>query len=870
MDIATLLNNTLSADNTTRENATAQLTSAAVENFPAYMHMLAAELANNNASSFVRNAAGLAFKNSLTGRSSDVNADLSSRWRSLDPSQKSTIKTLCLSALATEDRRAASVAAQAVAAIAAVELPAGEWPELIGQLLEFVQSESVGLRISTLQCVGYICEVIDPAILATRSNEILTAVVQGARKEETSAEVQGAAIQALYNSLEFIRDNFEREGERNYIMQVVCEATQSPSIPVQVGAFECLVRIMHLYYDKMALYMERALFGLTVLGMQNPEEKVALQAVEFWATVCDEEQELALEAAEAAEYGDKPDMESKHFAKTALPEILPVMLQLLLKQDEDADDDEWNISMAAGACIGLLAGVVSDTIVQPVIPFIEANIRAEDWHQREAAVMAFGAILDGPDADKLTPLVQQALPTLIGMMQDPHPAVKDTVAWTLGRITELMVEAIQPNVHLQGLIQALIAGLNDAGHGRIASNAAWAVKNLAQQIGGDLGYSQPTGMNSDAESSMLSPYYNPLMETLMNVTNRSTNEGNARTAAYEALSDLALYSANDTIQLVSRVGEEMLSRMEKLIGMQNQLLGMDDRASWNELQSNCCSVVGSVVRKLGPQVQPLADRIMTVSLQLLATSAKEAAVAEDAFMPIGHLVNALGGAFEKYIPHLMEYIYPALAVLDEFQVFTTAVGLTGDLARAVGKAFGPYAQTILQALLAALASPILHRTAKPTVVAAFGDIGMALETDFTPYLEHVMSMLSQAGAIQVDASQDMAMSDFIWSMRESIADAFVGIVNGYARDPSPLAPYVGGLIGFIQKYTADEDATDNFVRSGMNLLGDLATSFKNTPSKELFQTEGVLQTIQQARAQGRTKNTLTAVKYAKASIKALV
>lgn len=77
-------------------------------------------------------------------------------------------------------------------------------------------------------------------------------------------DVQAAAIQALYNSLEFIRDNFEREGERNYIMQVVCEATQSPSIPVQVGAFECLVKIMQLYYDKMKLYMERALFGVSL------------------------------------------------------------------------------------------------------------------------------------------------------------------------------------------------------------------------------------------------------------------------------------------------------------------------------------------------------------------------------------------------------------------------------------------------------------------------------------------------------------------------------------------------------------------------------------------------------------------------------
>ena len=45
-------------------------------------------------------------------------------------------------------------------------------------------------------------------------------------------------------------------------MQVVCEATQNANTPVQIGAFECLVKIMSLYYDKMAFYMERALFGV--------------------------------------------------------------------------------------------------------------------------------------------------------------------------------------------------------------------------------------------------------------------------------------------------------------------------------------------------------------------------------------------------------------------------------------------------------------------------------------------------------------------------------------------------------------------------------------------------------------------------------
>jgi importin subunit beta-1 len=37
---------------------------------------------------------------------------------------------------------------------------------------------------------------------------------------------------------------------------------------------------------------------LTVMGMKSSEEKVALQAIEFWSTVCEEESELFLEAAE--------------------------------------------------------------------------------------------------------------------------------------------------------------------------------------------------------------------------------------------------------------------------------------------------------------------------------------------------------------------------------------------------------------------------------------------------------------------------------------------------------------------------------------------------------------------------------------------
>lgn len=53
--------------------------------------------------------------------------------------------------------------------------------------------------------------------------------------------------------------------------------------------------------------------------------------------------------------------------------------------------------MAAGTCLAPLAAAVQDSIVPAVIPFTEAHIKAEDWHQLEAAVMALGFILEGLD-----------------------------------------------------------------------------------------------------------------------------------------------------------------------------------------------------------------------------------------------------------------------------------------------------------------------------------------------------------------------------------------------------------------------------------------------------------------------------------------
>ncbi|KAG7087450.1 hypothetical protein E1B28_013416 [Marasmius oreades] len=830
MNATDLLANTLSSDASTRRDATEKLEIASRDNYVEYMLMLSSVLVDDNSVLHIRNAAGLALKNALTAREVQRQNEYTNRWISMNPEAKSKIKQDALMTLGSVNQKAGTFASQVVAAIAAVELPHGDWQDLIEILLGFVnnQTNNTNLKIATLQAIGFVCEQIKPEILALRSNEILTAVIHGARKEEPSQDVQLAAIHALYNSLEFVRDNFDREGERNYIMQVVCEATQNPNVNVQVGAFECLVRIMDLYYDKMALYMEQALFGLTVVGMKHSDERVALQAVEFWSTVCEEEVELALEAQEAQDYGEMPERESKYFAKIALPEIVPVLLLLLTKQEEDADEDEWNVSMAAGTCLNLLANAVNDVIVPQAIPFIEANIKSEDWHQREAAVMTFGSILEGPDPSVLTPLAEQALPLLINMMADNNMHVKDTTAWTLGRICDMLITVIKPDVHLHPLISALVSGLQD--NPRIVVNCCWALMNLADQMGlyGD----------EDAENQQtgaLSPYYEGVIQALLRVTESSGNEANYRTAAYEAITSWLTHAMQDTIPVVQNTVVTILQRMEQLLTMQSQVIGADDHNNWNELQSNFCSVIICVIRKLGAGIQPMADRIMTLVLQLIQTAGKTSTVLEDGFLLVGSLASALEANFTPYISAFLPFLYPALKAHEDTQLCTVAVGIIGDISRALGEQSYQYSGHFMTVLLENLQSEVLNRNVKIVVLSCFGDIALAIGPGFEPYLDMTMTVLRQAGAVEPNPL-DYDLVDYVAQLREGILEAYTGIVTGFKKSEKValLVPYAQSILELIQRCLADEERSDSLAKLCYGLLGDLADTYPDGRIKQLL------------------------------------
>lgn len=197
-----------------------------------------------------------------------------------------------------------------------------------------------------------------------------------------------------------------------------------------------------------------------------------------------------------------------NFARIACREVVPVLLQLLTKQDEDATDDEYNVSRAAYQALQLYAQCVEGDIIQPVVTFVEGNIKSDDWHSRDAAVASFGAIMDGPDMEVLEPLVKGALPVLLGMMEDQSLIVRDSTAFALGKICEACPTGVDINVHLQTLITALFNGL--ASSPKIAGSCCWALISIAENF----------SLQGDAQTNPLSKYFQESVKNLLALTER--------------------------------------------------------------------------------------------------------------------------------------------------------------------------------------------------------------------------------------------------------------------------------------------------------------------------------------------------------------
>jgi importin subunit beta-1 len=724
-----------------------------------------------------------------------------------------------------------------VSKLAALELPENQWPECIPALkTNASQVADANARHGALVTLGFVCQDISEIgseCLEAQANDVLTAVIHGLRKEEPSMDIKFVAAQALNNALEFAHDIFQRAEERNYIMTQVCEATQAADQRVRKESMECLCTIAYHYYGHMMAYMQ-AISQLTLKAIKEDEQEVGTTALEFWSTIVEEELGIQDELEESG----TSEQELLNITVQAVPHFVPVLLECLTKQTGDEDDDEWTVYKAAGVCLELVSQCAKDSVVEIVMTFVNANVTNANWIFQDAATLAFGALLDGPSEEKLRPWVDQAtrvfLATLIN--EQARVEVRDTTAWAIAKILENHPGLVAQDVFPQ-LLEALIKCLKC--EPRVAVHVCFALEKLAKHI-------EELSADEASNSNQLSGVMAPLMQALVVAADRpdaseTTGSGHdLMTCAYDALDVLVQGSAADCAPLMVQLCPVIVKKLQSTFSHDQTNLGATEKSQLANMQGHCCGVLMGLVTKIDKaSLEQQAGAMMQCFLHLFATRA--ATVYEEAYMAIGTLACHLGASFQQYMGPFAEILGAGLANAEEHSICLAAVGVIGDVCRALERNVLPYCDAIMLQLMKNLIDQNLHRSVKPPILSAFGDIALAIGSDFERFLDHSMTMLHNAGSIEMEIN-DPDDEDYRNQLHENIIEGYSGVIQAlhHCQRAQLLEKFLPNICAFIEtKIVNCQDRDPQITKCSINLVGDLAQAMKQAV-KAYFQNPWVL------------------------------
>lgn len=836
MSIEQVILNAGSEDPNIRRPAEEQLKNAEQQDLPNFLGQLCMYLGDeSNQNGMARQRAGMILKNTLVAKDAAQRKRLSERWIKLQLDVRIKLKEMLCRILMSVEKRIRSTAALIIGQIARIEVPAGLWAELVPMLVANIQNTATGpgLRQSSFETLGYVCEEVSvefPQALQEHSNAVLTAIHSGMREEEQNNEIKHEATKALANALDFIKSNMAQQQERQIIMQMVFGVLKCPELKVREAAYQCLIQLATSYYQYLSDCISD-IFTLTKYALANEQDDIKPYAIEIWNTICDEEIDLLAEIEDAKAKNRTPEQTCHNFISSAQQALLPLMLQCLTTQSEDVEDDTYDAAKAAGTCVSLISQTVCDAVVPTVMPFIQTNIESQNWRFKEAAILAFGCILEGPSPDTLKRIVEAAFPFLLSNMQDSMPLVKDTTAWTIGQICKFVPETINPEI-LDKLMVTLVGALRDKP--KIACSAAWAIHNLADVM----------VVTDDSKTTPLSNYLQGLLTELLEVTNRKdVGESNLLNTAYEAINVLVKKAAQDKYDLIGKLIPVLMEKLKGTVLAQG--LTGEEKEKQMEIQGLLCASLQTIISKLGKTsrevILPFADHLMVCFLKVLQT--KAATVHEDALGAIGAVASCVGQDFDRYMTEFVKFLMQGLENIDEVYVSRVATGIVSEIAGALGDKLSPYCDRIMERLLRNLESVEVERTTKPQIIQTLADVAIALGPTFERYLPHVMTMLISASQAKCD-DEDYDTQEYILMLREAVLEAYSSIVTFLGEKSGAFLQFIEPICAFLDLLASEQEREETILRLATGLVGDLADRL-GKPAAQLLSRPSVKKIIEE-------------------------
>jgi HEAT repeat protein len=416
------------------------------------------------------------------------------------------------------------------------------WPELLQELLKLIGNEtgqvSNEAQEGAMAAMAKICE--DNTKLLEREhngqrplNVLLPKFIQATKSPLPKVRAQALTAinvftprksQAMLNSIDDLLQH----------LFYLAEDT-SPDVRRQVC--RAFVRLVETRPDKLMPHLA-GLVEYIIQQQKSDDEDLACEAAEFWLSVGEHEdlwrsldpyiqkiipvllecmvyspEDIAMlggesddEDEEDREQDIKPQFAKKNLKRGGNAEGSGEGAQngnafeKLASMDDDLEegeideleeeggdenpDEKWTLRKCSAAALDVFATDFGGPVFTSILPYLQINLKHEDWQYREAAVLALGAVAEGC-MDVVIPHLPELIPYLISLLDDSEPVVRTITCWTLGRYSAWAANLRDPaqrQTYFVPLMDGILRKMVDKNK-KVQEAGASAMANLEEKAG---------------------------------------------------------------------------------------------------------------------------------------------------------------------------------------------------------------------------------------------------------------------------------------------------------------------------------------------------------------------------------------------------
>lgn len=648
-------------------------------------------------------------------------------WEQICQVDQKSIRDNCLSSLGDCSCKVVNMGANAVSALACLEIPKGKWTEVIDVLVNSAQSSNSGYKFAAMVTIGYICEEIGLDCFGMENQDrVLEVIVKGLMCEEVRIVEQALKI-LKFAAWCFVK-NFEKGDEGEWILRAIYNSfPSSPYLCLQV-----LCEIMNCC--PQAFTSNLATLGtLTYTAIASQDEKISTIAIEVW--------NIAGDIEENRQIYKKPQL---NYLKTACKTLTSLILPKLFFEYVE---DEWTCCKSAYSTLASMAHVCPGDNFPEIFDFIKKNLSDPCNKQAlQGGLLALAAIFEADLAEK-GEIFEEFFTVCVKLLENNGREVKFAL-----RSVEKMILNGNARVSKE-ILNDLIMKLKKIVL-KVDKSLPFAVSCMGSVV---KKYKLMMDMNE----------YQLILRFLTDQLNSPNFKEDSNIQYIFSVLQTAFEEIPDQFSILYTIFYPEYFEIYLHSLNTQQIFQLTKKSQIFQLI--CANLP---MHKISPDdMKLLINKTISIGIEKLK-------IVEESLQFLGALAMNSGCTYSKFYSQVSPYIIHYLSILDSPETLKSAILAAGDMARALGPGFIESVSIYLPHLLSIMENAELPITCKILTINCLGDIAGAVKAGFLNVMPKVLKYLDEAAGISLDLNFEMQTGESLIELRECIVQFYVGLVQG--------------------------------------------------------------------------------------------